>query len=315
MKSQIYKLPQEFLTRLKKVYPSYYASICESFLHKKEQSFRINYLKTDLQVLRHELKNERIIVSELNCPPGSFVLKSDLRRFQNTRLYREGLVYVQNISSMIPPLVLNPQKGEKILDLCAAPGTKTTQIASLVQGEAEIVAIEKIRVRYYKLLANLRVQGADSVKAVLMDGIMVRKKYNEYFDRILLDAPCSAEGRFLVTNPRTYRYWKLRKVKEMVHKQRRLFTAAFYALRPGGEMVYSTCTFSPEENEGVVSWALDKFSEKIELMPVDVPIKEVVPGLVSWQGKKFSETVKLTRRVIPDSLKEGFFIARFRKKD
>ncbi len=312
MKDIVYKLPREFLAKLEKIYPKDYTRIAHSFLKKREPSFRINYLKTDLITLRRALVNQRVKFKELSYPQGAFILKSPLRNFQNTEIYQQGLVFVQNLSSMIPVLALEPQNGEKILDLCAAPGAKTTQIASLAP-QTELVAIEKIRTRYYKLLANLKLQGVNSVKTLILDSIWVRKKFPEEFDRILADVPCSAEGRFLVTNPKTFQYWKQHKVKEMVHKQKKLLYSAFFALKEGGVLVYSTCTFSPEENEGVIDWFINKFEEKVELVQFKIPLSNAREGLLRWKDKRFSPSLRLTRRVIPNETMEGFFIAKLKK--
>jgi len=312
MKKVIYKLPQEFLLKLEKIYPQHYSRIADTFSSKKEVTFRVNYLKTDLINLRKKLVNQRVKFKELSFPKGAFLLKSTLREFQKTKVYQEGLVYVQNSSSMLPVIFLSPQNGEKILDLCAAPGTKTTQIVSLAPS-AEVTAIDKIRNRYYKLLANLKTQNAQQVKVLLLDSIWVRKKFPEYFDKILADVPCSAEGRFLVNNPKSFKYWKQRKVKEMMHKQKKLLHSAFFALREGGTLVYSTCTFSPEENEGVIDWLINKFKEKIEILPLNIPLSNVREGLTRWGDKKFSSSLRLTRRIIPDHLKEGFYIAKLKK--
>ena len=338
MKESVYKLPSEFLARLRKIYPSYFESICNTFLSRKEQSFRVNYLKTSLRALRESLKRERVKYKELSWPKGAFILKSDLRHFQRTFIYREGLVYVQNLSSMIPPFVLSPQADDKILDLCAAPGAKTTQIVSLVSKELfseaddnltpqerrkkgvsllgsdfELVAIEKIRGRYYKLLASLKIQGADFIEPLIYDGVWVRKKFPEHFNKLLLDSPCSSEGRFYMNNPRSFKYWKYRKVKEMAHKQKRLFSSAIRALVPGGILVYSTCTFSPEENEELIDWALNKFKYELELVPITLPLRNAVRGLKSWRGKKFSNDLKETLRIIPNESMEGFFVAKLKK--
>ena len=313
MEKRIYLLPKEFLAKLKKIYPQEYSQICRTFLSRKKHSFRINYKKTDLVSLRKALIKERIKFKELKWPEGSFILESDLRKFQASFIYQEGLVYLQNISSMIPPLVLEPKKDEKILDLCAAPGAKTTQIFSLVGGEAEIIAVEKIRTRFYKLLANLKIQAADTVKTILMDGVRIFKKYPEYFDKVLLDAPCSSEARFWIANMRSFKYWKERKVKEMAHKQKKLLTSAIKSLKEGGILVYSTCTFSPEENEEIINWALNKFKDIIEIVPVSIPIKNIKPGLVEWKGKKFSPSLKLSLRILPNDFMEGFYIAKLRK--
>jgi NOL1/NOP2/sun family putative RNA methylase len=312
MKEAIYKLPQEFLHKLKKIYPSKYTQIANTFLNKKETAFRINYLKTDLISLRRELVNQRVKFQELSFPKGAFLLKTPLREFQKRALYQEGSIYVQNLSSMLPVLFLLPQNEDKILDLCAAPGAKTTQICSLAP-QAEVIAIEKSRNRYYKLLANLKIQGIESVKVYLLDSIWVRKKFPEEFDKILADVPCSAEGRFFVSNPKSFKYWKQRKVKEMVHKQKKLLHSAFFALKEGGELVYSTCTFSPEENEGIIDWFIGKFKEKVELMPIDIPLSNAIDGLTRWQDKKFSSDLKLTKRIIPTDIMEGFFLAKLKK--
>jgi 16S rRNA (cytosine1407-C5)-methyltransferase len=312
MKDSIYKLPQGFLRKLKKIYPKHYPSILNTFLRKKETTFRINYLKTDLHNLRKKLNQLRIRFRELNFPKGAFILKSNLRQLQATEIYSKGLVYIQNVSSMLIPLILDTKNEEKILDLCASPGAKTTQIVSLAP-QAEVVAIEKVRIRYYKLLANLKIQGVENVKTFLLDGIWVRKKFPEYFDKILVDAPCSSEARFYINNPKSFKYWKERKVKEMAHKQKKLLSASFFALKEGGIIVYSTCTFSPEENEEIIDWFINKFKNKIELLPIEIPLKNVQDGLLSWQNKRFSSSLRLTKRIIPNDFMEGFFVAKLKK--
>ncbi len=312
MRDGIYKLPQEFLLKLKEIYPSSFTRVASTFLAKKKTTFRINYLKTDLQTLRKLLVNQRVKYKELPFPQGAFLLNTPLRDFQKTKIYTEGLVYVQNLSSMLPVLYLEPENKNKILDLCAAPGAKTTQISSLAP-QAEVTAIEKARPRYYKLLANLTTQGIKSTKVILLDSIWVRKKFPEYFDKILADVPCSSEGRFLTTNPKSFKYWKQRKVKEMVHKQKKLLHSAFLALNEGGTLVYSTCTFSPEENEGVIDWFVNKFKEKLEILPIELPLKNAREGLLQWKDKKFSPSLRLARRIIPDDTMEGFFIAKIKK--
>ena len=314
MKQVIFQLPSSFIEKIKKIYPSSYPQILESFRQKKLHTFRVNYLKIDLSKLRKELQKERIKYRELSWPKGSFILYSNLRELQRSYIYQEGLIYVQNISSMIPPILLSPQKGEKILDMCAAPGTKTTQIASLAGLDIELVAMEKIRIRYYKLLTNLRIQGADFVKTLLCDASLAKKKFPEYFDKILLDAPCSCEGLFDVNNPRSFKYWKERKVKEMAHKQKKLLSSAIYALKEGGVLIYSTCTFSPEENEEVIDWALKKFEGNIRVVPISIPLKNVRRGLKRWKDKYFFSQLELCLRVIPNRFMEGFFIAKLIKE-
>ena len=316
MDARLLKLPQDFLHKLRKIYPHKFSEVAGTFLKKKQTTFRVNYLKTDLVSLRKQLVQDKVKFRELNYPRGAFILhQQDLRFLQKTNAYKDGLVYVQNVSSMLPVLFLDLALKAKVLDMCAAPGAKTTQILSLAKKEnisLDIQAIEKIRVRYYKLMANLNIQGAQ-IKPLLMDAVLVRKKFPQYFDRILLDAPCSCEGLFYINNPRTFKYWKPRKVKEMAHKQKRLIQSAFLALKEKGVLVYSTCTFSPQENEEVIDWLLNRFKERIEVMAVNIPLKNTREGFVKWGGKSFSSQLKLTKRVLPNDFMEGFFIAKIRK--
>ncbi|MBD3246114.1 MAG: RsmB/NOP family class I SAM-dependent RNA methyltransferase [Candidatus Omnitrophica bacterium] len=314
MNELLTKLPNEFITRIKQIYPHKHPQVLNTFLKKRNTTFRINYTKTGLRDLRRKLQEEHVRARELPFPPGAFLLKSNFRKFQESYLYREGYVYVQNVSSMIVPYVLDPRDDEKILDLCAAPGAKTTQIVSLAPGAA-VTAVEKAKVRYYKLTANLKIQGAPRVESRLMDGTLVRKNFPEEFDKILVDAPCSAEGRFYVHNPRSYYYWKRKKIIEMTRTQKKLLFAAFHALKPGGILVYSTCTFAPEENEGIISWFLEKFGDQLELLPIKLPIPNIREGLTSWKTAKYPSIVQRTKRIIPTDSMEGFYVAKLRRRD
>ncbi|MCP4653389.1 MAG: RsmB/NOP family class I SAM-dependent RNA methyltransferase [Candidatus Omnitrophica bacterium] len=313
MKELIHQLPNNFLQKLRKLYPDRFESITSTFLEKKIQSFRINYTKTDLTTLRQLLSKNRIRFKELDFPKGAFLLKTPLSQLQKTDIYNDGLVYVQNVASMLSPILLDPLDNDTVLDLCAAPGAKTTQIVSLAP-KVHLVAYEKARIRYYKLLTNIKTQGAgNSVKVYLGEGALVRKKFPEYFDKILVDAPCTTEGRFYIQNPKTYKYWSDKKVKEMVRTQKKLLGAAFFALKEGGELIYSTCTFSPEENEGMVDWFINKFRNKLTVLPLKIGLDNVQPGRLRWREKKYDQSVQLCRRILPNEYMEAFFIAKIKK--
>ncbi|MFA5101386.1 MAG: hypothetical protein WC547_10915, partial [Candidatus Omnitrophota bacterium] len=131
MHDNIYRLPRLFLERLQQLYPFHHQQILETFLSRKSTTFRINYLKTDIHSLRRTLIEQHVRSQELPFPQGAFISKLGLKDLQTTEPYLSGSIYVQNVSSMIPVLLLAPKNGEKILDLCAAPGAKTTQIVSL----------------------------------------------------------------------------------------------------------------------------------------------------------------------------------------
>jgi len=314
VKAVFNNLPPEFLEKLKKIYPMSFPKICETFLHKKEQTFRINYLKTDLAHLKEDLDREGIRYRELHWPKGSFILKSDNKDFQRTPAYIDGKIYMQNVSSMLPPMVLDPKKGERILDLCAAPGAKTSQIASIAGRDIELVAVEKLEIRHQKLLATLRIQGLrDFARVLLADGTSIRKEYAPgYFDKVLVDAPCSGEALFYLRDPKTFRPWKQKRVKGLSHSQKDLLYSGIRALRAGGELVYSTCTFSPEENEEVVDWAMGKF-EDLCLVPIELPVPNKVRGLTAWEGKRFSKEMGFTLRILPNEYMEGFYLAKIKR--
>jgi 16S rRNA (cytosine1407-C5)-methyltransferase len=246
--------------------------------------------------------------------PAAFILRNKrLADLQETPAYREGRLYVQSLSSMLPPLILDPQPGEEVLDLTAAPGSKTTQIACLMRGQGRLVANDNNRIRSYKLRANVQQQGASMVELTRRHGESFGRR--PAFDRVLVDAPCGTEGRFFTGRASSYNYWRPVKIHEMVVKQRRLLRAGAAALRPGGRLVYSTCTFAPEENEGVLDWLLKTSGMPLELEPVRAPVAHAAPGLAGWGHEAFDPQVSRAVRVLPTSDMEGFFIAALRKAD
>jgi 16S rRNA (cytosine1407-C5)-methyltransferase len=221
---------------------------------------------------------------------------------------------------MLPPLLLllqagKPiQPGEKILDLCAAPGGKTTLLASLSHGKNPITAIEQDSMRFQILLSNIKRQGCENIiQAKNADGTELWREFESAFDRILVDAPCSAEAGFKARNARTFAYWSLRRVKECAYIQKRLLASAWRCLKYGGYLAYSTCTFAPEENEEVIQWLLEKFPGEVSLLPLQIPLKNVRNGILSWNGKSLFPSLIQTKRILPTDCMEGFYIALLRK--
>ena len=316
MRSEAHSLPKLFLERLRGIIPTQkFDAIANTFTEPKPTTFRINSLKTSRERTREQLERHGFGLASVSWFSDAFILrKGRLRELEKTDSYVKGEIYVQNLSSMIPPLVLDPKSGETVLDLTAAPGSKTTQIACLMKGEGTIVANESDRIRCEKLKANIEIQGIENVQVLLGYGESIGKKYPEHFDKILLDASCSAEGRFNTREPSSYRYWKPETVLEMAKLQKKLFASAFSTLKPGGVLVYSTCTFAPEENEAVLNDALEQFDAAIEIGTIDFPIPNRTAGMLAWEGKKFHSSVKKALRILPTHEMEAFFIARLRKK-
>ena len=316
MRSEVQKLPEPFLERLRRIIPPQkWDETANTFTEPKPTTFRVNSLKASPEILREKLEHQGFRLEKVSWYPEAFILRSGrLRELQETEAYQKGEIYVQSLSSMVPPLVLDPKPGEAILDLTAAPGSKTTQTACLMKGEGRIIANDNNQIRFFKLKANVELQGAKNVELMMKPGELFGRDFPESFDRVLLDAPCSAEGRFQTREPATYHYWKPAKIKEMARKQKNLILSALRALKPGGVLVYSTCTFAPEENEGVLNWALEKMPGRISIEKISFPFSNTMPGLSQWEKESFPLSLRNTLRILPTSLMEGFFLARLRKQ-
>lgn len=305
--------PQEFLIRLKGIIPDHYDRVAESFDCPSPQVFRVNMLKASMTDVGARLRQQGVEFQLIPGMPEAFYVDEQARQVViESGMIEAGEIYRQSLSSMSAVAVLDPKPDEKILDLCAAPGSKTSHIAARMKNSGEIVAVEVVRNRLYKLKSVLKLLGVKNTTCLCMDGRRFRVR-DELCDRVLVDASCSSEGRFKKNNPKTYAYWSTRKIKEMVKKQRGLLFNAGRQLKSGGVLVYSTCTFSPEENEGVVDWFLGKTQGQFVLDPVMLDHLETYPAVTHWGKKIFNDQVMHCMRILPKGLAEGFFIARFRK--
>ncbi len=307
--------PQEFITRLSGIVPEEVSEkIMIAFSSSRSTTFRVNRIKSDAQTLKSSLEAQGFKMEIVPWYTDAFILKNkSLRELTETPEYIKGELYVQSLSSMIPPIVLNPQPGEKVLDIAAAPGSKTTQIAAMMGNVGELVANDSSRVRGYRLAANVKMQGATITAVMQYDARSVWQHAPEYYDKTLVDVPCSMEGRFNTTDPRTYKDWSLKKVKELSRLQRWILRSAISATKPGGTIVYSTCTLSPEENEEVIDWVLHKEAGKVILESVHIEGLVTIPPLSSYGGKTYDGSMGNTARIYPSSLMEGFYIAKLKK--
>lgn len=309
-------LPGLFLERLRAIIPEPYLNeVLNTFSCGTPVSFRLNKPDLDEEAVLGRLESQGLAAERVPWLEGAFMLRQGtLRELQATGLDGEGAIYVQGLSSMAVPLVLDPKPGEKILDLAAAPGSKTTQMALMLRGQGEITANDNNRSRFFRLVHQVRLQGLGHIKPVLFPGEVFGRRFPDHYDRVLLDAPCSSEGRFRAGVPSTFRYWKPAKIREMARKQKNLLVSAIRAVRPGGVLVYSTCTFAPEENEAVLDWALDKFGNLIEIEQPVMPFDRWTEGLAGWGKQTFDPRVARARRILPGADFRAFFIARIRKK-
>jgi 16S rRNA (cytosine1407-C5)-methyltransferase len=193
-----------------------------------------------------------------------------------------------------------------VLDVAAAPGSKTTQAAALMGNRGRIVANDVDPVRAERLAYNVRLQGCTIAEVRVGRGETIGTAEPAAYDRVLVDAPCSGEGRFLVFEPATTRPWSPRVVAESTRLQRKLLASGARALRPGGVLVYSTCTLNAAENEDVVQWAIGELG----LEPEPIPL--AVPGAFAGMARGRDPRVARALRLFPDAEHEGFFVCRFR---
>ena len=308
-------LPEAFTERLQAIVPAdRFEGVMAAFGRPAATGFRVNTLKATSSDVRALLEAEGIALQEVPWKPDALWVEAGERAaLLASAAYQAQAIYVQNLASMVPPHVLRPLPGERVLDLAAAPGSKTLQMACMMANQGEIAAVEVVKGRFFKLRANLEAQGATAVRTFLQDGTKVWRYRPEHFDRVLLDAPCSSEGRFHLSDPQTYAYWSPRKIKEMARKQKRLLYSAVQCLRPGGTLVYSTCSFAPEENEAMLDKTLRRFGDALRLEPLDLELENMQPPLESWHGRPFKRDLQHARRLLPTETMEGFFVAKLRK--
>lgn len=217
-------------------------------------------------------------------------------------MYQQGEIYLQSLSSMIPPLLMDPQEGETIMDMAAAPGGKTTQLAALSGGRALITACEKNSIRAERLRFNLERQGANKVNVMQQDARQLDDFFS--FNKILLDAPCSGSGTILLHEGEPSRRMTSDWLKKTAATQTAMLQKALRLLGKGREMVYSTCSILRMENEDVLNKCLK--AAGAEIVPIDHPMMQHLPLLPT--------SIKGVVCVCPDEYHEGFFAARIRKR-
>lgn len=300
-------------------------------------SIRCNTLKISPNELKEKLEKNNnwilsqpwidhpeIIIIEGKKPTGhekEILINDNLAKLAPGELGRSlehmlGYFYVQELSSLLPVIAMSPKEGELYLDICAAPGSKTTQAGAKMNNKGTIIANEMSMDRMRILASNLERCGVTNTIITRKEGQALMKKLEKAnfpkFDKILVDAPCSGEGT-LRSSPKTFLMWNIKTVKYLSKVQKQLFKESFEQLKVGGELLYSTCTHSPEENEEVVDAMLKEFNDSIEIIPVKLPLK-TRDGITEWNGKKYDERVKLSQRLYPqDNNTEGFFVSKFRR--
>lgn len=298
------KLPRFFPDLLERQYGKELADrIIMGLLEARKVTLRVNTLKSSPDEVTAQLEEAGITYSRVDWYADALILENaDEAAVRTLSIFEEGKIYMQSLSSMLPPIILGPRKKADILDMAAAPGGKTTQMAALAANRAHITACEMNPIRMERLRYNVDKQGASCVYIMQKDSRTLDDFFS--FDQILLDAPCSGSGVLDINDPRLSDIFTRKLIDKSARTQAALLGKAANLLKKGHEMVYSTCSVLACENEDVVRAALSGC--KLEVVPIDTEKLQGVPLL--------PVRLKGTVCVAPSQLYEGFFVARLRKK-
>lgn len=284
-------------TLLQSQYPNALDQILSGLTSSRFVTFRVNTLKTTTTHVKEVLTNANIKFSQPHFSDTAFIIENasgqDIR---NLDIFSHGEIYMQSLSSMLPPIVLEPKAGENILDMAAAPGGKTTQMAVLSQNKAPITACEKNKIRADRLEYNLKLQGASQVFVMRQNALDLNDMFS--FDKILLDTPCSGSGTLQSADEFDFPL-----LERLVKTQEKLLAKAVRLLKSGGELVYSTCSILKQENEEQLTKILK--NKNIQIVPID---KTQFPDATF-----LPTTIDGTICVCPDQNFEGFFVSKLKK--
>ncbi len=314
------KIPEAkplFLKRMKSLLEKDFDNYMEILKREPVRSIRTNTLKISPEKLKEKLEKKNWIIKQpFKEYPEIMIVENNLNPGELGRALEHliGYYYIQELASMLPIIALKPKANETILDLCSSPGSKTTQMASFMNNSGTIIANEVSLGRIKILASNLERCGVTNTIITKKDGIVLCKRLKEenlQFDKILVDAPCSGEGT-LRSTPKTYLMWNIKTIKSVSRIQKNLVSSALDILKPKGELIYSTCTHAPEENEEVIDFIMKKFNN-IKIEKITLPVKSR-KGLEKWQDKEYLEEIKDACRIYPqDNDTEGFFLVKFKK--
>ncbi len=278
--------------------------IIEGYQVKRKTTFRVNTLKSNIAEIEKALKDNKIEYEKVEWSKEVFIMKGiSEKEIRELEIYQSGKIYLQSLSSMLPPILLQPKEGKDILDMAAAPGGKTTQIAAITQNKANLTACEVNKVRAERLKYNLEKQGA---KAYVM--VQDARRIDDFFsfDQILLDAPCSGSGTLQIEDEKIEEIFTEKLIQKSSETQLALFRKAIHLLKKGKEMMYSTCSILACENEEILQKV--KKENKIEILPI--PVNE----FKGMEKLPFLPTkIEGTLCIAPNELYEGFFMAKIKK--
>lgn len=309
-----------FLEKLKKIYNENDYEICKKWfeIEKRKTCFRINILKSSEKEIFEVLEKNNLKAKKINFLKNAYILENGKEKdLWDLDIFTNWKIYLQSISSQIPVDFLDLKNWDKILDITAAPGWKTSQAQALIWNSWKIFAVDNNQIRIDKLKFTLERQWVKNVKILKTDArnlFLENPDFENFFDKIIADLPCSAEWKFLKNKEKSFGYWKEEVVLKNAKLQKSILKNMISMLKNGWELVYSTCTISPEENEDIVHFLLCNFPE-LELQNLKFEYKNSRNGLSSFWKKIFKKEISnFVKRILPSEESEWFFIAKFKKK-
>jgi 16S rRNA (cytosine1407-C5)-methyltransferase len=275
-------------------------------------AIRLNELKTDQVLFEQCLDRLKQKYQRIPFNRNGYTLQDDHLPLSHTLYFFLGHFQYQNASSQLPVILLDVQPGQRVLDMAAAPGSKSTQLAAVMQNQGELVLNDAMRSRHQPLNVNMQRSGAINYYVINAWGERMGSIFPEYFDKILLDAPCSALGT-IHSSPAVWDWWSLDKMQKLSRVQYQLLVSAIKALKAGGELVYSTCSITPEENEMLLNRLIAEYPLQIVAPPQNLS-RLFSPGWLKYAGHEFDPSLARAIRVWPQHQgMEGFFAVKLRK--
>lgn len=298
------QIPEFLVNMLEKQYGiEITKKILEGYSVNRKVTLRVNTLKETVESIENKFRELGIQYEKVAWSKEALIINNVTEKeIEKLEMYEKGEIYLQSLSSMLPPIILNPQPENDILDMAAAPGGKTTQMAALSQNKAHITACEMNSIRAERLKYNIEKQGASCVYVMVSDSRNIDEFFS--FDQILLDSPCSGSGTFSKKSKNISKYFTLKLIEKSKKSQLQLLKKALKILKQGKEMIYSTCSILEDENEKIIEQILS--NGNAEIVPIELEGMENLPLLPT--------RIKGTLCIYPNELFEGFFVAKIRKK-
>lgn len=310
------ELDKRFWQRMENIYPSIDIDIIKKWFNSKKRkvSFRINRLKTDWDDVLDVLKEIWLSYSKVDYLDDAYILDNWTEKdLWDLSIFKDWKIYLQSIASQIPVNFLDLKNGDNVLDVTAAPWSKTSQIASILDNSWEIIANDNNAIRIDKLKFTLERQWVKNTKVIKTDATKLSLIYKEYsFDKIVADLPCSAEWRINLNNEKSYSFWNEANIKRNYIVQKEILKNIVNLLKVGWILVYSTCTIAPEENEAIVHFLLSNF-KCLEIEPITLDYKYIRKWVTKFWDKVYNKKVENSLRCLPSEDTEWFFVAKFRK--